>query len=266
MALTSGFAQTENTPASQSAPADQSSPQNGATSGTASTTTDQNAMPTAHHHRHHMRTASSESRSERRTTNDLNKQQLAQAEAADQQGPQMAQGSSPANASYQGNGANAPSMEISGSAPAPSRTDSNVGPTSEPDKNADTVNAPSQQHADNAGTNSSQTAMAENASSGTQNMSAASTPQSGPMPVTQVQNAQQTLASAKVQGEGGKPIGTVQAITRDPDGTPTKVQVELDQSLGMGKRSVWIDADQLKYEPRDNAVTTNLSPDQLSTM
>jgi len=34
----------------------------------------------------------------------------------------------------------------------------------------------------------------------------------------------------------------------------------------MGKRSVWINADQLKYEPHDNSLQTNLSADQLSTM
>jgi hypothetical protein len=257
LALTPGVAQTTpnappNAPAEQSAPAgapaDQPAAQNGAVSGTDSSTPDQTASDQAAtvHHRHHTRTASTESRAERRTTNDLNKQQLAQAQAADQQGQQMAQTQSTAMTS--GSPASSADQSNAGG-------DHNIGPTSEPDKTADSASASSQQNA----------MTAENTSP--QNMSApSSAAQSGPTPVSQVQNAQQTLASAKVQSTGGKKLGTVQAITNDPNGTPTKVQVELDQSLGMGKRSVWINADQLQYEPRDNALTTSLSPDQLSTM
>lgn len=90
--------------------------------------------------------------------------------------------------------------------------------------------------------------------------------QSASVPVTQVQNAQQTLASAKLQGPGGKPLGLVQQITRDTNGAPAKIQVELDQSLGFGVRSVWIDANQLQYLPQNNTVTTTLTPAQLNSM
>jgi hypothetical protein len=276
VALTPGFAQTtQNAPAQQSTPADQtqadpSAAQSGNATGTDASATDQTSTPSVHHHRHHLRTAATESGSERRATNDLNKQQLAQAQAADQQIAQgqsaMATGNS-ASPADQANGSgpdtgqrsamNAPSTEGSGSAQAPGETESNTGPMSAPDKTADSASPSSQQN----------TMTAENTSPGAQNMSAPSAgPQTGPEPVSQVRNAQQTLASAKVQSTGGTKIGTVQAITNDPNGTPTKVQVELDQSLGMGKRSVWINADQLQYEPRDNALTTSLSPDQLSTM
>jgi hypothetical protein len=88
----------------------------------------------------------------------------------------------------------------------------------------------------------------------------------GTMALTQVQNAQQTLASAKLQGTTGQQIGIVQQVSNDANGTLGKILVKLDPSLGMGTRSVWIDADQLRYQPDTNAVTTTLSPEQLSTM
>jgi hypothetical protein len=88
----------------------------------------------------------------------------------------------------------------------------------------------------------------------------------GTIALTQVQNAQQTLASAKLQGTIGQQLGTVQQISNDANGAPAKVQVKLDPSLGMGERSVWIGAVQLQYQPDTNVVTTTLSPEQLSTM
>jgi hypothetical protein len=261
MAAAPAFAQTQTMPAQQSAvqsPADQAPSAVDSDPSAAG----QDAATSARHQRHHhMRTTPTDSPSERRMTNDLNKRQLAQAEAADQQVQQTAQGQSPSGPAGspadgdQANGGqddnqraamNAPSTEVS--AATPDQTD--IGPRSEPDRTADSA-APS----------------GMNASAGAHQADGASTArQTGPTPVTGVQNAQQTLAAANVQGSGGKMIGTVQAITNDPNGTPRKVQVELDQSLGMGKRSVWINADQLTYQPQDNAVTTTLSPDQLSTM
>ena len=86
------------------------------------------------------------------------------------------------------------------------------------------------------------------------------------MPLGQVPNAKQTLANAKVQGASGQPIGTVTEVSSDKSGTATKVQVKLDQTSGTGGRSVWINADQLQYQPQNNALTTTLTPEQLSTM
>lgn len=89
---------------------------------------------------------------------------------------------------------------------------------------------------------------------------------SGGVALNTVQNPEQKLSSAKVESSAGKSIGTVQHVSKDTSGTPDKVEVKLDQGLGMGSRSVWIKADQLRYQPDSNALTTDLTPEQLSTM
>jgi hypothetical protein len=86
------------------------------------------------------------------------------------------------------------------------------------------------------------------------------------VPLTQVPNAQQTLGSAKVTRPDGSPVGTVQEIDRDSGGMVTRVEVRLDQSLGVGTRSVWINARKLYYQPQEKRLTTILSAVQLSTM
>jgi hypothetical protein len=96
-------------------------------------------------------------------------------------------------------------------------------------------------------------------------MPAAADAQSG-VALNTVQNPEQKLSAAKVQSSAGTSIGTVQHVSKDTSGTPDKVEVKLDQGLGMGSRSVWIKADQLRYQPDSNALTTDLTPEQLSTM
>jgi hypothetical protein len=86
------------------------------------------------------------------------------------------------------------------------------------------------------------------------------------VPLVQVPNAQQTLASAKVTRPDGSPVGTVQEIDHDSSGTVTRVEVRLDERLGMGTRSVWINARKLYYQPQEKRLTTILSAVQLSTM
>jgi hypothetical protein len=217
----------------QQSPAAQTpaTPTQDATTGTA------NKATTAHHRRHRVHTASNESRQERETTKKLNEQQLAQATS---QQSQVAQAQAAALSQQTQQSATASGQtEASGDASNANAADAamaNATPQSSPMKTAQA----------DQGTPDSSPQQAE--------------------PLTQVQNAQQTLASAQVRNAGGKTIGTVSNIQKDPSGTPTKVEVKLDQSLGMGNRSVWIDADQLKYEPQDNALTTNLSPAQLNTM
>jgi hypothetical protein len=88
-------------------------------------------------------------------------------------------------------------------------------------------------------------------------------PPAGAEPLTQVQNPQQTLASAKVVGTSGNTIGTVSQIQRDSNGATSKVEVKLDQSMGAGSRTVWIKADQLQYLPQNNELTTPLTPQQV---
>jgi hypothetical protein len=207
----------------------------------------------SHRARHHVRTAPRESRSERKTTEQLNEQQLAQAQSGtNAQTAQAGAVSSDAQA-----GMAAPSTEATGTAPAPADTNSNVSPNQ---------NLSSTSASDTSAT-SAQAKVAANSSPTTPQTTQTPSPTQGSaVPVTQVQNAQQTLAQAKVENTSGKPLGTVQQISRDANGAPAKVQVELDQSLGLGVRSVWINADQLQYEPQNNAVTTNLTPDQLNSM
>jgi hypothetical protein len=271
LAIAPAFAQTT-APAAQTAPAVEPA-------ATPTNDTATKVAPVAHH----VRTASSESLSERNTTKQLNEQQLAlaqsgqnaqtaqaqptamtpaptqgQAATAGQAGgysSNPAAGTTDLNASSAGNpqsSMSAPSTEATGSAPAPGDTNSNVGPDQNPGSRASATDS------------NAMPKMAANTPSAAANLSAASS--GSAVPVTQVQNAQQTLAAAKVQGAGGKPLGTVQQITSDTNGAPAKVQVELDQSLGFGARSVWINADQLQYLPQNNAVTTTLTPEQLNSM
>ena len=236
------FAQTQNAPATQSAPADQAAPDQSSTAASTDATTSGTAA--VHHARHHARTASTESGSERNTTKELNEQQLAQAQAG---GP-VAQNAQPAQST---------DVAEAGSGAAPSETGGQAGAGQ-----AGTAYAqpPGKTMADNAPAG----AQSGNASSEAQS-TASSTPSSA-VPVSQVQNAKQTLASASLKNTGGQQIGTVQKIMSDTKGAPTKVQVKLDESKGMGPRSVWIDANQLQYQPQDNSVITNLSPEQLNSM
>ncbi|HEY5048820.1 MAG TPA: hypothetical protein VII49_12455 [Rhizomicrobium sp.] len=274
--LISANAQTPNTPASQSMQPALPSPDSDATA--PSTTAVSHHHHAMHHPRHHghMRTAATESGSERKATDDLNKQQLDQGKAtmpgpSGQMGQPGQMGQNPPNAMGPG------AMQGQAAPPRPADTNTNVGPTHEPDPNAATVGNPSQQggpggpQSNNAGQTSS-SMVAENTVSSpmtrptgaTENVSAPAA--NGEMAVSQVQNAQQTLASAKVKGSGGQALGTVSQVQSDANGTPTKVEVKLDPAMGMGERSVWINADKLQYQPQNNALSTELTPAQLSTM
>jgi len=74
------------------------------------------------------------------------------------------------------------------------------------------------------------------------------------------------LETARLENEGGEPIGTVQKVTLDADGTPEKVDVEIGGFLGVGSKIVSIDANQLSYDEQDNAVVTSLTAQDLKAL
>jgi hypothetical protein len=226
----------------------------------------QTATQTTHaavHRHHHVRTASNESRQERATTKQLNEQQLAQATTAAntqtaqlEQTPAQPETGSTATPSDQSASTDTgqSNSALAANAPNPAATtprSSESAPTSKADNSQDSASSA----VDAMANTPKPQRTAQNGSS--------APPPAGAEPLTQVQNPQQTLASAKVVGTSGTTIGTVSQVQSDSSGAPSKVEVKLDQSMGAGTRSVWINADKLQYLPQDNELTTPLTPQQV---
>jgi hypothetical protein len=80
------------------------------------------------------------------------------------------------------------------------------------------------------------------------------------IPLTDVPNPQQTLTKAPVKDAKGEAIGEVQSVSLGPDG---KVQVV---NVGMGTRTVALEASSLKYVQAENTLISDRSKDEIQKM
>jgi hypothetical protein len=85
-------------------------------------------------------------------------------------------------------------------------------------------------------------------------------------PLTQVQNAKTTLASAQVQDSNGRQVGQVSNVHTSGNGQPIKVDVTLNSNNGNRAKTVSVKATELSYDRNSNTLITNLSADQLDAM
>jgi hypothetical protein len=69
-------------------------------------------------------------------------------------------------------------------------------------------------------------------------------------PLTDVQNANQTLVGAKVKDNKGEAVGEVKSVKLGPDGKVASVDVTV------GKRTIALEASSLTYAQADNSLTS----------
>jgi hypothetical protein len=84
--------------------------------------------------------------------------------------------------------------------------------------------------------------------------------QTAGVPLTDVQNPEQTLAKAQVKDAKGEAIGEVQSVSLGPDG---KVQMV---NIDVGTRTVALEVSSLTYVQADNTVVTEKSKDEIQQM
>jgi len=84
-------------------------------------------------------------------------------------------------------------------------------------------------------------------------------------PLSQVQNAKQTLSSATLQDSSGQQVGTVSNVATNASGKPTAVDVSITTSVGQPK-TVTIKATQLKYDASSNTLMTPMTADEISQL
>ena len=85
-------------------------------------------------------------------------------------------------------------------------------------------------------------------------------------PLSNVQNAKTTLASAAVKDSSGQQVGQVSNVHTGTTGKPTKIDITLTSGNGGQSKTVSVKASQLKYDQNSNTLITNLSANALQSM
>jgi hypothetical protein len=168
---------------------------------------------------------------EHRQTEDLNQQQLNQAQQATPSSQQMAQ-SGTANGQQPVPGAMSNTQQANAGATAETSTAANP----EMQASAAPMAAPT-------GTVSQTTASAT--------------------PVESIANPPQTLANASVESSSGQAVGAVQKVITDASGKAKTVIVAL---LGKVNKMVAIAANQLNFDQSRNVVVAQMSSDQINSL
>lgn len=138
------------------------------------------------------------------------------------------------------------------SQPSTAEPGTTAQPMGQKDQNAPSAATPSGQQQTTTPSSSS--------SSAAQTMSA-----SAGEPLSKVKDAKTKLASASVQDSTGQAVGQVTTIHTTKKGTPTTIDVSLQGSGGQAK-TIAIKASELRYDESSNALKTNLTASELSSM
>jgi len=165
---------------------------------------------------------------EHQQTDDLNAQQLQQAQSPDTQA----------------------------TAPSQTMASTSTGAAPSTDQTAATQGAPS---------TADQTAQVEPKATQTtvQANAVSATSASNPIPLDSISNSPQTLANASVETSNGQAVGAVQRVITDAAGKAKTVVVVL---LGKASRLVAIAANQLTFDQSRDVVVAQLNADQIDNL
>jgi hypothetical protein len=84
--------------------------------------------------------------------------------------------------------------------------------------------------------------------------------------LSKVNNAKDTLATAKVDDPSGNIIGPVKSVVTNKAGMPTAIHVDVGGWLGVGERVVSMNAKNFTYLSDRNILLTKMSKDQVKKM
>ncbi len=83
----------------------------------------------------------------------------------------------------------------------------------------------------------------------------------GLQPLYLMAEPSQQLAQVPVAGPGGRWVGRVRNVETAPDGRPSRIEIALNRRV-----SVWVRPGDLRFDPSDGVLYTDLSRDQLWDM